>query len=204
MQITVTGKQIDVGEALRQHAEERLGEVVAKYFDHGIDANVVLSRVAHLFRADLSVHVGRNILVQSHGEAETAYPAFDVACDRIAKRLRRYKRRLRDHNQRERRAGAEAAGAQPVPQATQYVLAPPSDEADDLPEGDAPIIIAENAAPVETLTVGEAVMRMDLADLPALVFRSSVHGGVNVVYRRNDGNIGWVDPDGSAAGKPSK
>ncbi|MGE0746095.1 MAG: ribosome-associated translation inhibitor RaiA [Rhodospirillales bacterium] len=200
MQITVTGKQIDVGEALRQHAEERLGEVVAKYFDHGIDANVVLSRVAHLFRADLSVHVGRNILVQSHGEAETAYPAFDVACDRIAKRLRRYKRRLRDHHQAQRRASAEAAAAQ----ATQYVLAPPSDEADDLPEGGAPVIIAENATPMETLTVGEAVMRMDLAEVPALVFRSSVHGGINVVYRRSDGNVGWVDPDGAAAGKPSK
>jgi ribosomal subunit interface protein len=196
MQITVTGKQIDVGEALRQHAEERLGEAVAKYFDRGIDANVVLSRVAHLFRADLSVHVGRNILVQSHGEAESAYPAFDVACDRIAKRLRRYKRRLHDHHQRQRREEAAMAA--------QYVLAAPTDEEDDRPVDGAPVIIAENATPVETLSVGEAVMRMDLAELPALVFRSTVHGGINVVYRRNDGNIGWLDPDGAAAGKPSK
>lgn len=195
MQITITGKQIDVGDAFRRHAEDKLGEAVGKYFDHGIDAAVVVSREAHLLRADISVHVGRRILVQGQGAGETAYLAFDGACERIAKQLRRYKRRLRDHHQRARRAEAERAA--------QYVLAAPADEPEDetppaAHEG-GPAIVAETTTEVETLTVGEAVMRMDLADVPALVFRSAANGSINVVYRRPDGNVGWVDAGATGA-----
>jgi len=189
MQLTVTGKHLDVGEALRDHVETCLSGVFGKYFGNPIEASVVFSRQAHLYRAQVSVHVGRGILLQSQADADAPYAAFDAAADHIAKRLRRYKRRLRDH----RRATVETTPAQ------QYVIAPQPDSEEELadrPDGK-PAVIAELTAEIPTLTVSEAVMRLDLADSPAMLFRNRVHGGLNMVYRRPDGNIGWVDPHGS-------
>jgi len=193
MQVTVTGKQIDIGDALRTHVDERLKDLVSKYFDHALDATVVFTREAkrRQIRADLSVHVRRGMLMQGHAETEDPYAAFDTALDRIAKQLRRYKRRLQDERRR-RADGAEAAL-----QAQEYVLAGSEDEEEQISPDGQPVVIAEMAAAVETMTVGEAVMRMDLAAVPALVFQNSAHGGVNVVYRRADGNVGWVDPEGN-------
>jgi hypothetical protein len=152
---------------------------------------VVLAKRAHLFRADISVHVGRNMLLQGHAEAGEAYAAFDAACDRIAKRLRRYKRRLLDHRKATRGEGDAMM-------ASQYILA--GDEgASGAADGANPLIVAEMTTAIDTLTVGEAVMRMDLADAPAIMFRNRAHGGLNVVYRRNDGNVGWIDPQGAVA-----
>jgi ribosomal subunit interface protein len=193
MIISVSGKQVDVGDAFRVHAEEMLRSAVDKYFGNALDARVVLSHHAHLFRADIAVHVGHNILVQGHSEADQPYPAFDSAVEHIAKRLRRYKRRLRDHHKRQ--AQAEAAL-----EARQYVLAPERD--DDAIESesvtsDRPVVVAELTTTIDTLTVSEAVMRLDLADLPAMMFKNSAHGGLNMVYRRADGSIGWVDPHGA-------
>ena len=195
MQLSVKGKQLDVGDALRSHVAENLNAVVGKYFSRPIEANVVFSREAHLFKADISVHVGRGIMVQTFGEADLAHPAFDLACDKIAKRLRRYKERLKNHH-----SSAEDA-PEPV-HAKKYIL---QAEAEDHHDGHAaassdphqPMVIAEMTTPIATLTTGEAVMRMELADLPALMFRNSAHGGLNMVYRRVDGNVGWVDPKGS-------
>lgn len=194
MQLTVTGKQLDIGDALRSHVAASLEEILAKYFGSAIDATVVMSREAHLYDAQLSVHIGRGILLQSAGAATAPYLAFDEAAQRLAKRLRRYKRRLRDHH----RAAVESE------RANQYVLAPEPDEepaeAGPAKDGhatdteDHPLIVAEMQTDLPVLTVREAVMRLDLADLTAMLFRNRAHGGLNLVYRRADGNFGWVDP----------
>lgn len=195
MQVSVTGKQIDVGDALRGRVGERLTELVSKYFDSPIEGAVVFSREGRgkQLRADISVHVGRGMLMQGQGEADEAHAAFDTALERIAKQLRRYKRRLRDHHRK------PAADAAETLQAQQYVLAggDESETEEQISADGQPVVIAEMTTPIETMTVGEAVMRMDLAAVPALVFLNSAHGGLNVVYRRADGHIGWVDPVGN-------
>jgi ribosomal subunit interface protein len=213
MHLSVKGKQLDVGDALRTHVGDSLNAIVGKYFGRPIEANVVFSREAHLFKADISVHVGRNILLQSNAEASEPYPAFDTAADKIAKRLRRYKRRLKDHHHK---GGDSVDGAMLVSMpASQYILeAEPEDHHVEGHEGDThdfapqavqdghdthpqPVVIAEMATVIDTLTVSEAVMRMDLAELPALMFKNRGHGGLNMVYRRQDGNVGWIDPKGT-------
>jgi len=190
MHITITGKQIDVGDALRRHAEAALADIAEKYFGNALEAHVVFSREAHLIQCDVQVHVGRGILVRSESHGNEAYAAFDVAADRIDKRLRRYKRRLRDHRAHEKeRERAEPTGRT-------YVLQPGDDEAAAPPEDESPqpLVIAEMETPIPQLSVSEAVMRLDLADLPALMFTNSARGTLNVIYRRRDGNIGWIDP----------
>jgi len=196
MQITVKGKQINVGDALRGHAEQRLTDAVAKYFDQAIEASAVLAREAHEFRADISVHVGRGILVQGHSQGDTAYIAFDTALEHIAKRLRRYKRRLRGHHRKANRAVTDERimAQQFVLTETDAVETPESEEAETTP----PVVVAEMTTEIETLTVEEAVMRMELADQPTVMFHNSAHGGLNVVYRRADGNFGWIDPQGNS------
>ncbi len=188
MHVTVTGKQIDVGDALRHHAEAALEDIADKYFGNAIEAHVVFSREAHLIRADIQVHIGRGILVRSEGEAGDAYAAFDGAAERIGKRLRRYKRRLRDHHAHDKaRARAEPPGRS-------VALQSPSDDAANPDDDEAqPIVIAEMDTPIPDLSVSEAVMRLDLADLPTLLFFNSARGTLNVVYRRRDGNVGWID-----------
>jgi ribosomal subunit interface protein len=185
MDVTVKGKGLDVGDALRQHVESEIGAQVGKYFSRAHDAVVGIAREAHQFRVDISVHPLRGVSVQGRAAAADAYAAFDSALERIAKQLRRYKRRLNDHSRR--RGGEDAIPAQ------QYVIAAESQD-DELPAEGQPAIIAELTTEIATLSVGEAVMRMDLADAPALMFRNRAHGGLNVVYRRTDGNIGWIDP----------
>ena len=188
MHLSVTGKQLDVGDALRTHVEHSLQSSVGKYFDSAIEASVVFSRVAHLYRTDISVHVGRGIRVQSHAEASEPYPAFDAASERIAKRLRRHKRRLRDHHKGNRETNVSAQHYLPGGE--------PRQAGNEEREDEQPIVIAEVTTEILTLTVGEAVTRLNLDALPALMFCNSAHGGLNVVYRRSDGNIGWVDPEG--------
>lgn len=188
----MTGQQIDVGDALRGHIEDAIEATSEKYFADAIEASVVLSRESFRIRASIAMHVGRGIHVRAQEEADEAYAAFDVALAHLAKRLRRNKRRLRDHH-KDRDAAVAAS-------APEYVIAPQAeDEADDVPVADNPVIIAENQTVIEQLSVSEAVMRMDLADAPAFVFRNSQHGGLGVVYRRGDGNIGWIDTPSSEA-----
>jgi len=189
MQLTVTGKQIDTGDALRGHVEGSLNAILGKYFKTAIEAHVVLSKEAHLSRAEVSLHIGRGIVVNAGAAAAEPYAAFDAAADRIAKRMRRYKRRLRDHHAKTAREPSETGE-----RATNYVLAPVNEEAGE-EAGDAPAVIAEMSTDLPNLTVGEAAMRMDLADAPALLFRNRSHGELNLVYRRPDGNIGWIDPE---------
>ncbi len=191
MQLSVKGKQLNVGDALRTHVSESLSRILGKYFGDAIDVGVTFSREGHLYRAVVAAHVGRGIQLQAQGEADEPYPAFDTAAERLAKRLRRYKRRLRDHR-KDARPAPESLPAQ------QYILAGDAEEqaAEDEIDGK-PAVVAEMATEIPSLTVSEAVMRMDLAELPALMFRNSSHSGLNMIYRRPDGNIGWIDPRGN-------
>jgi len=198
MQVSIIGKNIDVGDAFRTHIEDTLSTAVGRYFTRPVEATVTLVRDAHLYRAQVSARAGRGLLLQSTGEATEPYPAFDLALERLLNRLRRHKRRLKDHH----RAGPAGSGGADMLPARQYVLeAEPAD--DHLEQSEAPgqpAVVAEMDTVIEMLTVGEAVMRMDLADAPAFMFRNRAHGRLNMVYRRPDGNIGWVDPADSDKG----
>ncbi len=196
MQVTVTGKQMDVGDSLRSHAEAATAAIADKYFGRAIEAHVVFCRERHLFLSDILVHAGRGLSVQCHGEAADAYAAFDDAAARLEKQLRRYKRRLRNHHKHPKRE-AEAAAEE----ATDYVLAADGDDAQAGDAAEQPLVIAEMRTAIPQLSVSEAVMRLDLADLPVLLFRNSAHGTLNLIYRRRDGNVGWIDPDLGAAAR---
>lgn len=194
MDISVSGKQVDVGEAFQIHAEDELTDAVTKYFEQAINAQVVLTKQGSSMHVDITVHPGpRGLIVQGHGDADEAYPAFDTALERIKKQLRRYKRRLVDDHRR-RAAGEDIMAAQ------QYVIQ--SDETEEEVAEDAqPIIVAEMQTDIATISVSEAVMRMDLANVPVLMFRNSKTDTLSVVYHRKDGNIGWIDPSPSGDGK---
>lgn len=190
MNIVVKGKQLELGEALRQRVSERLTGGIRKYFDHAIEAQIVFSRDAHRFTTAITVHAGTGITLTSHAACEEIYACFEEAADKVEKRLHRYKRRLVKHHNS---PGARERDEWP---ARQYTLAPETHESEEEePESLEPVIIAEQPTTIGTFSVGEAVMRMNLADLPVLMFRNIAHGNLNVVYRRPDGNIGWIDPD---------
>src|SRR5262249_20818760 len=166
-----------------------------------IESHVVFAREAHLTNAEISVHIGRGIIVNAGAAASEPYAAFDAAAERVAKQLRRYKRRLRDHH-----AGAREQ-VETAELATAYVLAPIDEESEEGEEADpaaGPAVVAEMSTELPSLTVGEAAMRMDLADAPVLLFRNRSHGELNLVYRRPDGNIGWVDPELDPAHHPRR
>lgn len=189
MQLSITGKGMDIGSALQEYVEDMLPPAVTKYFDNTTDAQVTFYKEAHEFRADIKVHVSRPVFVQGSGRGGDAHSAFDEALQHVAKRLRRNKRKLRDQKHR---------GDEDSLPALQYVIAAEPDRADDdetETENTDPVIVAEMPGSIDTLSVSEAVMRMDLSGQNALMFRSSKHGGLNMVYQRDDGNIGWVDPN---------
>ena len=187
MRYKITGKQIDIGEALQTHVKQELSDVVSKYAERPTDANIVFSRDAHEHVCEATVHLSTGLTAQAKASAVDIYAAFDSCNEKMEKQLRRYKRRLKNHH-RER--------SEPVAQfeASTYILA--SSEESDTNDSDdlQPIIVAEMESRVPSISVGEAVMQMELAEAPVLVFRNDKHGGVNVVYRRDDGNIGWIDP----------
>ncbi len=193
MQPSVSGKHIDVGDALRGHVSATLAATVERHFGSAIEAKVSFARERHLFRTDISVHVARGLLVQSHGEASDAYAAFDGAIERLETRLQRYKGRL--IGRRKDRPSIEEQRET----AQHYVLAADAAEVAEDPEHGKPAIVAELVSEIESLSVGEAVMRLDLGELPVLMFRNRSHGRLNVVYRRSDGTVGWVDPQAAPA-----
>ncbi|WP_118133177.1 ribosome hibernation-promoting factor, HPF/YfiA family [Oceanicella sp. SM1341] len=187
MRIQIHGKQLDVGDALRTHVEENLTEAVSKYAERPVEAVVTFSRDRHEFVCDASVHISTGLTSQAKNRATDIYAAFDGCTDRMEKQLRRYKRRLKNHH-------PERNGdALPALDAAYSVLAGGDDEGEE-PDTLQPIIVAETKTTIRSLSVGEAVMQMEITDAPMLVFRNHKHGGVNVVYRRDDGNIGWIDP----------
>ncbi|MCA3416942.1 MAG: ribosome-associated translation inhibitor RaiA [Roseomonas sp.] len=191
MHITVAGKQVETGEALKTHVSDGLAAITAKYFDHALEANVTFHKHRSQFSCDINLKAGRGLMMRAEGEGADAHRAFEVAAEHLAKRLRRYRRRVNEHARSF--AGEREAAAEAAPRGRRYVIEASADE--EAPEhGDHGAIIAENPTYVEKLSVGEAVMRLDLAQAQALMFRNKKGGGLNVVYRRPDGNIGWIDP----------
>ena len=187
MKYQISGKQIAIGEALRTHVEQELGTVVEKYAQRPTDAQVVFSKNAHEFVCETVVHLSTGLTAQASAKATDIYAAFDEAAEKMDKQLRRYKRRLKDHH-KERANPVEVLGG------SSYILAAEDESEDDEPATLQPMIIAEMETRVPTISVGEAVMQMELAHAPLLVFRNEKTNGVNVVYRREDGNVGWIDP----------
>jgi len=197
MHITVAGKQVETGEALKAHVREGLSVIARKYFDHALEANVTFRRDAKgrmgaFFACDINLKAGRNLFMRGEGEGVDAHKAFEVAAEHVAKRLRRYRRRVNDH-------ARSLAEERPVEAATQYVLQAEPEEAEEPAEeaieeaGSHSPIIAEQPADIARLTVSEAVMRLDLTQQPVLMFRNSGSGALAVVYRRPDGCVGWID-----------
>lgn len=198
MHITVAGKQVDTGEALKAHVREGLTNIAHKYFDHALEANVTFRRdvkgkLAAFFTCDINLKAGRNVFMRGEGEGADAHRAFEVAAAHLGKRLRRYRRRVNEH------ARSLAEDRAPTETATQYTLQPPPEE----PEAEAvdavddaalhSPIVAEHPTDIVRLTVSEAVMRLDLTDQPVVMFRNAGSGALAVVYRRPDGCVGWID-----------
>lgn len=186
MDLQINGHNVDVGDALRSHVESEIGDTVGKYFENAVSGDVTFSKEGgHRFLVDIKVHPKRGMVVHGSASGGDAYGAFDGALERIGKQLRRYKRRLTDHHKMPADEG--------VLRAQQYVIQG-DDTDEELPESEDPIIVAEMDSEIATVSVGEAVMRMDLAQAPVMMFRNSSNQRLNVVYRREDGNIGWIDP----------
>ena len=200
MQVLVSGKHVDVGDALRERVADEITDTIGKYFDRGGDADIVVSREGHSFRVDCAVKLASGQALQSHGLGADAHGAFDAALAKIETRVRRYKRRLKSHS--------FAANAKLAETASYFVIRAPEGEEDadweagdglDGLDGVAPpptaMVIAETEKPVREMTVSMAVMELDLTESQTIVFRNAAHGGLSVVYRRPDGNIGWIDPE---------
>lgn len=189
MRYQITGKQIDIGEALQSHVKDNFSEVFEKYAGRPTDALVVFSRDAHEFVCEATVHLSTGLTAQAKAHATEIYASFDSCSEKMEKQLRRYKRRLKDHH-KDRTTPVELL------QGSSYILAGAEQREDSEPDTLQPIIIAEMEAKIPSLSVGEAVMQMELAGAPILVFRNEKQSaGVNIVYRRDDGNIGWIDPN---------
>jgi ribosomal subunit interface protein len=197
MQVQVTGKHVDVGEALRSRVSDEVSSSIGKYFDRdGGGADVVVSREGHAFKVDCAVTLASGQQLTTHGVGGDAHLAFDVAMLKMQKRIRRYKNRLKDHHPQALARQAETAAY--------YVLQAPDEGEDEDIEGEAanfpePLIIAETETEIAVMTVSMAVMELDLSESQTIVFRNAAHGGLSVVYRRPDGNIGWIDPERTKA-----
>ena len=190
MQIQITGKHMDLGEALRDRIELGLEAAVSKYFTRTGDARVFVSQQGPFVEVDCNVHLPSGIVLQSTGRAGDPYAALEDSLDKMEKRVRRYKRRLKDHH-----AGNTTMPSEPAAEAVLMVNGHDVDSDDELSEAsDSPLTVAETAMQIHTMSVSEAVMQLELQEVPALMFRNAGHGRLNMVYRRPDGHIGWVDP----------
>ena len=192
MQITVSGKQVDLSDALQTRVVAQLDGVAGKYFDHALEAHVTFGRARSFFTCDINLHAGRGLTLRAEGEAADAHGAFDDAAEHIAKRLRRYRRRVNDH-------ARDLANRERGEAARQYMLRQETDADSDRgtnggANGALARVIAEHPVEILRLTLDEALMHLDLQDQPVLMFRDRDSGRVNVVYRNGDGMLGWIDP----------
>ncbi len=185
MTLRISGKHMDVGDALRSRIEGRIGDAVDKYFGHGYSGHVTMEKQGSFFHADCMLHLDSGINLQASAREPEPHASFEKAAERIEKRLRRYKRKLKDHHL--------GNGTQDQLDVAYSVMSTP-DEDEEVSEDFAPAVIAESSMAVRTQTVAMAVMQLELMDQPVNVFKNAASGAVNVVYRRTDGNIGWVDP----------
>lgn len=195
MQVQIAGKKLEVGSALQERIAYGLESRVSKYFNRTGEAFVTVAKPGWAFMVDCSIHLPSGVTLQAHGEGDDGYQAFEQALDKIEKRVRRYKNRLRDHRTQA-----------PTEMAAERIILPPAAIADgeniddiesdlDGADGEAPAIVAESDTALHTMTVSMAVLQLELSDSPAVLFRNAAHGRLNMVYRRPDGNFGWVDPE---------
>ncbi len=186
MNLRITGKHMDIGDAFRERIEQRIADAVEKYFDGGFSGQVTVEKSGSRFEADCLVHLDTGISLQATGHAQEPQAAFDGAAERVEKRLRRYKRRLKSHSA----AAREAAESIDL---AYRVIAPVAEEDDEVPEDYAPAVIAEQTVALRTMSVAEAAIELDTKDSPVQIFRNAGNRHVSIVYRRPDGNIGWID-----------
>ena len=195
MQIQIAGKKLEVGSALQERIAYGLESRVSKYFNRTGEAFVTVAKPGWAFMVDCSIHLPSGVTLQAHGEGDDGYQAFEQALDKIEKRVRRYKNRLRDHRVQT-----------PIEMAAERIILAPAviadgEDIDDIEsdldgaDGEAPAIVAESDTALRTMTVSMAVLQLELSDSPAVLFRNAAHGRLNMVYRRPDGNFGWVDPE---------
>lgn len=192
MSLRISGKHMDIGDAFRTKIEGRIGDAVTKYFDGGFSGHVTVEKSGSRFSADVLLRLDTGISLQATGQAQDPQLAFDAAAERIEKRLRRYKRRLKSHTPTSNTA---------IFDLSYRVMAPVAEEDEEVPEDYAPAIVAESTMALQTMSVAEAVIELDTKDSPVFVFRNAGNEHVNVVYRRPDGNIGWIDTSSAVAAK---
>jgi len=189
MRTKISGRQIEIGAALQTHVKDSLTAAAEKYAGRPTDANVIFSKSGAEFVCEANIHLSTGLTCAARASAHEIYAAFDLACDKMEKQLRRNKRRLKDHHRNRERPVEVSEGSS-------YILAASEtdDDAEDTTESLQPVIVAEMGTRIPSLSVGEAVMQMELDGAPLLVFRNEGQDRVNVVYRRDDGNVGWIDP----------
>lgn len=185
MGLRISGKQMEVGDAFRTRIDGRVREIVSKYFDGGFSGHVVMERSGSRFTSDCMIHLDTGMTLQATGQAQEAILAFETAAERLEKRLRRYKRRLKSHTVN--------VANEPI-DVSYTVMAPVADEEEEVPEDYAPAIVAESTMALRTMSVASAVIELDTKESPVFVFRNAGNDRLNIVYRRADGNIGWIDP----------
>jgi ribosomal subunit interface protein len=191
MPFRVSGKNMDIGDALRGRINQRIAEATAKYFDGGYSGHVTIGKDGYGFRTDCVIHLDSGIVLEADAIAGDAYASADQAAERIEKRLRRYKRRLKDHQVA--RADGQLTEQNAVAAPSYIIEAPEQDTDDEITEFN-PVIIAESTTALAHMSVSDAVLQLDLTGTTVVVFRHAGHGRVNLVYRRADGHIGWIDP----------
>lgn len=188
MTIQITGKNVEVGDAYQSYVADKIRSLLQKYVSRDLNGHVRLEKERGLFKTNCSVRLSSGLLLETHGEGSDAYASADAAVERLETRMRKYRQRLKGHD------SGRGNGARGGFDARDYVVSV-AEEADDVPVGDNPLIIAETQRSVMQLSVSEAVMQLDLTEAPFLMFRNAGTGGINLVYRRGDGNIGWIDAE---------
>ena len=188
MTLRISGKNIAIGESLKQHVLDKVQTAIGRYFDGAVSGHVVLTPEGSGYRADCTLHLSSGVSLQAEGKGQAPYASVDQAVDRIEKRLRRYKRRLKEHH-----APTNGAGTAEARTVANYVIEAPKEDDEDSGEY-APVIVAEASAQLKSLSVASAVEELDLTGAPVVVFQHAGSARVNIVYRRRDGAIGWVDP----------
>lgn len=198
MVLKISGKNVDIGQALRTRIDATVSDAVKKYFNGGYSGHITVTKGGRGFETECAIHLDTGMIFEARGSAGDAHASFDLAAERLEKRLRRYKRRLKDHKkntaQPEVLAGVDASA---------FVLQAP-DEDEEIGEDYSPAIVAETRTPIQTLSVSAAVMELDRTEVPVVVFRNASHGNVNVVFRRPDGHFGWIDPVLNEAAAPGE
>jgi ribosomal subunit interface protein len=192
MPFRISGKNIELGEALRDRVDARVKDALGKFFDGGYSGHVTVGREAFGFHTECVVHLDSGIMLRADSMAADAYLSADQAAEKLEKRLRRYHRRLKDHRAESRRDGRDVEVSGDL--AASYVIAALDDDADAKSDAFSPVIVAETTTAFRRLSVSDAVIELDMTGASVVVFRHAGHGRVNIVYRRADGNIGWIDP----------